>query len=111
VFKNVTFVFVIQLSAVHNIQGAFDESLAFSRYHPSKGYSWDFKDKSLKASTTTTAAKKESEREEVSSMFQRQRVDMLLRELTNRYPPKIIQQPAVPAIEQQKQAQPGNSFS
>jgi hypothetical protein len=43
-------------------------------------------------------------------MFQRQRVDMLLRELTNRYPPKIIQQPAVPAIEQQKQAQPGNTF-
>jgi hypothetical protein len=43
-------------------------------------------------------------------MFQRQRVDMLLRELTNRYPPKIIQQPAVPSIEQQKQAQPGNTF-
>jgi len=56
------------------------------------------------------AAKKEGEREEVSSMFQRQRVDMLLRELTNRYPPKIIQQPAVPSIEQQKQAQPGNTF-
>lgn len=35
---------------------------------------------------------------------------MLLRELTNRYPPKVIQQPAVPAIEQQKQAQPGNSL-
>jgi len=92
------------------VQSAFEESLAFSRYHPSKGYSWDFKDKSLKAATTTNTSKKEGEREEVSSIFQRQRVDMLLRELTNKYPPKVVQQPSNPPTEQLKQAQTGKDF-
>ncbi|XP_059485529.1 mediator of RNA polymerase II transcription subunit 6 [Neocloeon triangulifer] len=90
------------LSAVHNLQGAFDEALSYSRYHPSKGYSWDFKDKNQKAAMTVSTAKKSSEREETSSLFQRQRVDMLLRELTNKYPPKVIQPVPVATAEQAK---------
>ena len=34
-----------QLTAVHNIQSAFEESISYSRYHPSKGYWWEFKEK------------------------------------------------------------------
>ncbi|KAL6256411.1 mediator of RNA polymerase II transcription subunit 6 [Pogonomyrmex barbatus] len=78
------------LSTVHHLQSAFDEASACSRYHPSKGYSWDFKNgKAL-------AAKKETPvREEPGSLFQRQRVDMLLVELTRKFPlpvPKPVQQ-------------------
>lgn len=81
---------LIQLSTVHHLQSAFDEASSCSRYHPSKGYSWDFKNgKAL-------AAKKETPvREEPSSLFQRQRVDMLLAELTRKFPlpvPKPVHQ-------------------
>lgn len=30
------------LALVNNLQGAFEESSGYARYHPSKGYSWDF---------------------------------------------------------------------
>lgn len=30
------------LNTVHNLQQAFDDANSFARYHPSKGYSWDF---------------------------------------------------------------------
>lgn len=80
---------VLQLSAVHHLQSAFDEASACSKYHPSKGYSWDFKN------GKAAATKKEVPvREEPSTMFQRQRVDMLLGELTRKYPlpmPKPVQ--------------------
>ncbi|KAJ8674359.1 hypothetical protein QAD02_005621 [Eretmocerus hayati] len=69
------------LSAVHHIQSAFEEASSCSRYHPSKGYSWDFKN------GKTPAAKKETPvREETSTLFQRQRVDMLLGELIKKFP-------------------------
>ncbi|XP_018357973.1 PREDICTED: mediator of RNA polymerase II transcription subunit 6 [Trachymyrmex cornetzi] len=85
------------LSTVHHLQSAFDEASSCSRYHPSKGYSWDFKNgKAL-------AAKKETPvREEPSSLFQRQRVDMLLAELTRKFPlpvPKPVHQATEPSVE------------
>lgn len=85
------------LSAVHHLQSAFDEASCCSRYHSSKGYSWDFKNgKAL-------AAKKEAPvREEPSSLFQRQRVDMLLGELTRKFPlpvPKPVHQATEASIE------------
>nr|CAI5858275.1 unnamed protein product [Callosobruchus analis] len=63
------------LSCVHHVQGAFEETMSFSRYHPSKGYSWDFKSQ---RANLDKAKKEEKPREEPSSLFQRQRVDMLL---------------------------------
>lgn len=30
------------LSITHHLQSAFEESIGYSRYHPNKGYSWDF---------------------------------------------------------------------
>ncbi|XP_003702633.1 mediator complex subunit 6 isoform X1 [Megachile rotundata] len=81
------------LSTVHHLQSAFEEASSCSRYHPSKGYYWDFKN------GKAMAAKKETPvREEPSSLFQRQRVDMLLAELTRKFP-LPVPKPAHQAIE------------
>jgi mediator of RNA polymerase II transcription subunit 6 len=76
-----------QLNAVHHLQSAFDECISFTRYHPSKGYTWEFKEKQ---DAEEKVVKKEK-KEEPSSLFQRQRVDMLLVELSKKFPPKLLQ--------------------
>lgn len=30
------------LSIVHNLQQAFDDTISYARFHPTKGYTWDF---------------------------------------------------------------------
>ncbi|XP_016840546.1 mediator of RNA polymerase II transcription subunit 6 isoform X1 [Nasonia vitripennis] len=91
------------LSAVHHLQSAFEETSACSRYHPSKGYSWDLKN------GKTAAAKKEIPvREEPSTLFQRQRVDMLLGELTRKYPlpvPRPVQAVTEPTAQVKQENQ------
>ncbi|KAJ3659592.1 hypothetical protein Zmor_011275 [Zophobas morio] len=79
------------LSTVHHLQSSFEEVASFARYHPSKGYSWDFK--SQKSSDKKN--KDEKPREEPSSLFQRQRVDMLLGELIKKFPLPTPPQPKV----------------
>ncbi|XP_078000093.1 mediator of RNA polymerase II transcription subunit 6-like [Glandiceps talaboti] len=74
-------------TATHNIQSAFDEAISFSKYHPSKGYWWEFKDREQETEKT----KKKKKKEELSSFFQRQRVDVLLGELARKFPPKVVQ--------------------
>ncbi|KAJ8972316.1 hypothetical protein NQ314_000231, partial [Rhamnusium bicolor] len=71
------------LSTVHHLQSSFEEASGFARYHPSKGYSWDFKSQRPNIDKTK---KDEKPREEPSSLFQRQRVDMLLGELIKKFP-------------------------
>ncbi|CAH1163856.1 unnamed protein product [Phaedon cochleariae] len=78
------------LSAVHHIQSSFEESSSFAKYHPSKGYSWDFKSQRVNIEKTK---KEEKPREEPSSLFQRQRVDMLLGELIRKFPLPCPPQP------------------
>ncbi|XP_070502599.1 mediator of RNA polymerase II transcription subunit 6 [Chironomus tepperi] len=84
------------LSTVHHLQQAFDEANSFARYHPQKGYSWDFS--STKAVTEEKKeVKKEKPKEEPSSYFQRQRVDILLGELLRKFPvPQIAPEPNKP---------------
>lgn len=74
------------LNTVHHLDTAFEEAQSFSRYHPSKGYWWDFnqQDESEKSE------KKDKKREEPGSMFQTQRVDLLLGELAKKFPPKFV---------------------
>ncbi|KAE8587297.1 hypothetical protein XENTR_v10021917 [Xenopus tropicalis] len=94
------------LTAVHGIQSAFDEAMSYCRYHPSKGYWWHFKDQEERDKTKPKAKKKE----EASSHFQRQRVDALLMELRQKFPPKFIQQKTgekpVPVEQIKKEAEP-----
>ena len=33
---------IFQMNTMHSLQQAFEETQSFSRYHPSKGYSWEF---------------------------------------------------------------------
>lgn len=88
------------LATVQNLQGAFEEASSYARYHPSKGYSWDFSANKAREWAMTypvwifniffipfpvsdkskSQLKKDTSnaKEESSSSFQRQRVDMLL---------------------------------
>merc|ERR1719483_1587285 len=79
------------LTGVSHLQSAFEEARGYARYHPSRGYWWDFGKEKEKEE-----AKKEGKekKEEPSSMFQRRRVDMLLDQLTRQFPHKVPQ-PAV----------------
>merc|ERR1712228_251946 len=60
----------------------------YARYHPSRGYWWDFGKEKEKEE------KEKDKKEEPSSMFQRRRVDMLLDQLTRQFPHKVPQQPS-----------------
>lgn len=97
------------LSAVHHLQSSFEEASSFARYHPSKGYSWDFKSQ---RPNVDKAKKDEKPREEPSSLFQRQRVDMLLGELIKKFPLPTPPQPkAVPTAPVKNEADSGASES
>lgn len=79
------------LNTVHHIQSAFDEALSFSRYHPSKGYWWEFKNP--EQNEMEKSKDKKRKKEEPSSAFQRQQVDNILGELSKKFPPKQFTQP------------------
>ncbi|PIK36881.1 hypothetical protein BSL78_26283 [Apostichopus japonicus] len=51
-----------------------------------QGYWWEFKDQEKEKDSLSAKPK-----EEISSLFQRQRVDVLLAELTRSFPPKVYQ--------------------
>ena len=86
------------LSTVHHLQSAFDEASSYSRYNPSKGYSWDFKDKKNREREKQSAlTKKDVVKEQAGSHFQRQRVHMLLAELSRKFPEPALQQRAITA--------------
>jgi len=79
------------LTGVGHLQKAFEEAREYSRYHPSRGYWWDFgKEKE------ETKKKTKEKKNEPSSMFQRRRVDMLLDQLTRQYPHKFASIPPPP---------------
>nr|CAG4646590.1 EOG090X0E0D [Macrothrix elegans] len=97
------------LTTVNHLQGAFDESRLYSRYHPSKGYWWEFKEESKDSEDDSKKAKKnakEKSKEESSSAFQRQRVNVLLNELQKKFPLKPIQVPPAATSANQPETRP-----
>nr|XP_006206981.1 mediator of RNA polymerase II transcription subunit 6 [Vicugna pacos] len=104
--RNSEFVSFYKLTAVHGIQSAFDEAMSYCRYHPSKGYWWHFKDHEEQDKVKPKVKRKE----EPSSIFQRQRVDALLLDLRQKFPPKFVQQKSgekpVPVDQTKKEAEP-----
>lgn len=110
------------LSTVHNLQQAFDDASSFARFHATKGYSWDFSAGkagemifgfSLRLDLTgilllvadEKEVNKEKPKEEPSSLFQRQRVDMLLGELLRKFPiPQAVPQEQANKPEEEKSA-------
>ncbi|XP_046456932.1 mediator of RNA polymerase II transcription subunit 6-like [Daphnia pulex] len=84
-------------TTVNHLQGAFDEARTYSRYHPSKGYWWEFKETESKDEDEKKAQKKSSKekaKEESGSMFQRHRVNVLLADLAKKFPLKNTPYPA-----------------
>ncbi|XP_029187375.2 mediator of RNA polymerase II transcription subunit 6-like [Acropora muricata] len=85
------------LSALHHIQAAFSEASSYSRYHPSKGYWWQFKEKQQKLNDAKNSDGEktksiEDSKSEPSSLFQREGVHFLLGELSKKFPPQFLQQ-------------------
>lgn len=91
------------LNTVVNLQSAFEEASGYARYHPNKGYTWDFSsnkvlsDKSKSDKKDTSSSKDENS----GTLFQKQRVDMLLAELLRKFPP-----PIPPMLQNLQQAPP-----
>ncbi|XP_046847933.1 mediator of RNA polymerase II transcription subunit 6-like [Xenia sp. Carnegie-2017] len=82
------------LSVLHNLTAAFDEAFSYARYHPSKGYWWEFKDGENKAERDIKKkSNKDNSRTAASSLFQRQHVDLLLEELFKKFPPQRVKFP------------------
>ncbi|XP_065681715.1 potassium voltage-gated channel subfamily D member 3 isoform X2 [Hydra vulgaris] len=77
------------LSSVHQLQSAFAEARSYARYNPSKGYWWQFTEESK---TKGNVIKKTTK---PGSVFQRQRVDLLLSDLVEKYPPRLAKASAV----------------
>ncbi|XP_064550715.1 mediator of RNA polymerase II transcription subunit 6 [Drosophila montana] len=78
------------LNTVVNLQSAFEEASSYARYHPNKGYTWDFS--SNKVLSDKKSDKKDSNAakdDNSGTLFQKQRVDMLLAELLRKFPPPI----------------------
>lgn len=74
------------LSTIHKIKSSFGDALSYSRYNPSKGYWWEFKD-----APKEQKEKKPNKALEPSSVFQHQRVDLLLSDFALKFPPKTMQ--------------------
>ncbi|XP_011210499.2 mediator of RNA polymerase II transcription subunit 6 [Bactrocera dorsalis] len=86
------------LATVTNLQSAFEEASSYSRYHPNKGYTWDFvANKALSDKSKGNKKDPSSNKDDSGTIFQKQRVDMLLAELLRKFPP-----PIPPMIHQQQ---------
>ncbi|CAN7938227.1 unnamed protein product [Ixodes hexagonus] len=76
------------LATAHRLQAALDESLSFARYHPFRGYWWQFPDGRPQPKPPAKHAP--------GSLFQRRRVDLLLAELAANFPPKQHEESSKP---------------
>lgn len=79
------------VNSLHYMQSAFHESLSYSRFHPFRGYSWQFPTSA--SSTDSSFAQKQSggrgteeQTNEQSTAFQRQNVDHLIASWSQKYP-------------------------
>lgn len=101
------------LTTIHHLQSAFDECFSYARFHPSTDYYWDFaknNSSNTGANTATTTSttlastnnkdnkkddkdggkKKEMSIEEANNAVRNMyRVDVLIRELVKKFPPKL----------------------
>ncbi|QQP52395.1 Mediator of RNA polymerase II transcription subunit 6 [Caligus rogercresseyi] len=112
------------LSSVHHLSSAFEEARHYAKYHPSRGYWWDFEPAKRpgfphhyfpslnpipKSPTSgskkgkkkkSSSSKKNESKEEPSSLFQRRRVDNILEMLIGAFPPKIQEEHPAPEAPQ-----------
>ncbi|ESO01526.1 hypothetical protein HELRODRAFT_100409 [Helobdella robusta] len=84
------------LNAVHSLGSAFEETQNFSKYHPSRGYWWEFKDNNSQVDKNKKKEKKPA-KNNIGTLFQRERVDLLLQDFSQRFTikraPEKIEEP------------------
>lgn len=71
------------LNAAHSLGSAFEETQSYSRYHPSRDYWWHFKDQSL--NQDKDKKKQNLTKTHTGTYFQRERVDLLLRNFEQQF--------------------------
>lgn len=72
------------MTTLHHLDSAFKETLANSRYHPAKGYSWQSDE--LHQSAVSDKSRDKRRDDEPASVFQYGRVGHLLSSLAEKYP-------------------------
>lgn len=77
-------------STLHHIETAFSEAISYSRYHPSKGYWWQFTEDKAEEKRNVSK-KRKKKKEDPGSIFQCRRVDQLLADLSMKFPHKYYQ--------------------
>lgn len=95
-------------AALFNLSSAFTETHSYMRYHPTKGYSWEFKDSTDSKKEKEKEKSKEKIKEEQSYSLQRRRMDLLLADLTRKFPPKIQNPPQQTTGNDQIKSEDGN---
>ncbi|XP_065565461.1 mediator of RNA polymerase II transcription subunit 6-like isoform X2 [Artemia franciscana] len=88
------------LAAVNHLESSFSEAQSFSRYHPSKGYYWDFKDKAVEKDKVKKKSK--SEEESRSNRQVQDRVDFLLADWSAKFQAKALAPPSSDVKQQEK---------
>ncbi|KAA0200821.1 hypothetical protein HAZT_HAZT009856, partial [Hyalella azteca] len=90
-------------STMTHVNNSFTELASYSQYHPSKGYWWHFHNKPASSQAEHPSSNKEnkdkkvSSKEEAATAFQRRRVDLLLQDITSRFPYRPAQDDFVAA--------------
>jgi mediator of RNA polymerase II transcription subunit 6 len=81
------------LSTLYNLQAAFDECRSKATYDPKRGYRWTFQSEAKKNELNAGKKKKDDEDEQTQkvTLFQRQRVGMLLSKLVKLYPHRVFE--------------------
>lgn len=80
------------MSSAYHLETAFEELNSLARFHPSKGYSWETRRPGQLTGPVTAPPPSpvkipgKRDTEDACSQFQRLRVDMLLVELTRKFP-------------------------
>lgn len=107
------------LTSIHYLQSAFEECFQYAKFHPSNDYYWDFaKDNTSTLVSANSDVKKEDKDkkkeisiEEASNAVRNMyRVDVLMRELVKKFPPKT-NPPSNANTAGQSEAQSGNDSS
>lgn len=89
----------------------FNFFISLQTHSWSKGYSWEFKEgDSKEEDEKKKKSSRDKAKEETGSIFQRQRVNILLNELTKKFPLKTIQAPSTtqPPSETRPQSEESN---
>uniref|UniRef100_A0A5S6R3W3 Mediator of RNA polymerase II transcription subunit 6 n=1 Tax=Trichuris muris TaxID=70415 RepID=A0A5S6R3W3_TRIMR len=81
-------------ASINHLRTAFEEVKSYYRFHPAKGYYWQFKNETG-IEKKSTKKNRENVLEDVrASLYQRQRMDTLIGDLVNKFPLPLLEEVA-----------------